>query len=108
MLDGATQGPPREPLPRRVPGLGRPSAHRARRLLLQGGRRDRGTRGADRQDMTAEMGKPLREARMEAARAAAILRYSAGEAYWPAGELYQPSIGNQALCTRRRPVGSWA
>ena len=30
--------------------------------------------------MTAEMGKPLREARMEAARAATILRYSAGEA----------------------------
>ncbi len=57
------------------------------------------------QDMTAEMGKPLREARMEAARAATILRYSAGEAYRPAGEVYEPSIGNQTLYTRRRPLG---
>ena len=57
------------------------------------------------QDMTAEMGKPLREARMESARAAAILRYSAGEAYRPAGEVYEPSFGNQTLYTRRRPLG---
>ena len=57
------------------------------------------------QDMTAEMGKPLREARMEAARAALILRYSAGEAYRPAGEVYEPSVGNQTLYTRRRPIG---
>src|SRR3954449_831292 len=56
-------------------------------------------------DMTAEMGKPLREARMEAARAAAILRYSAGEAYRPAGEVYEPSVANQTLYTRRRPLG---
>ncbi len=56
-------------------------------------------------DMTAEMGKPLREARMESARAAAILRYSAGEAYRPAGEVYEPSVGNQTLYTRRRPLG---
>ena len=32
------------------------------------------------QDMTAEMGKPLREARLETLRAATILRYAAGEA----------------------------
>lgn len=57
------------------------------------------------QDMTAEMGKPLREARLESARAAAILRYSAGEAYRPAGEVYEPSVGNQTLYTRRRPLG---
>jgi len=57
------------------------------------------------QDMTAEMGKPLREARMESARAAAILRYSAGEAYRPAGEVYEPSVANQTLYTRRRPLG---
>jgi aldehyde dehydrogenase (NAD+) len=56
-------------------------------------------------DMTAEMGKPLREARMESARAAAILRYAAGEAYRPAGELYEPSFPNQTLYTRRRPIG---
>jgi acyl-CoA reductase-like NAD-dependent aldehyde dehydrogenase len=57
------------------------------------------------QDMTAEMGKPLREARMEAARAAAILRYSAGEALRPAGEVFEPSVANQTLYTRRRPLG---
>ena len=57
------------------------------------------------QDMTAEMGKPLREARMEAARAAAILRYAAGEAFRPAGELFEPSAPLQTLYTRRRPVG---
>src|SRR4029079_9617597 len=38
-------------------------------------------------DMPAEMGKPLREARMEAARAATILRFSAGEAWRPVGEV---------------------
>src|SRR6476646_8205318 len=58
------------------------------------------------QDMTAEMGKPLREARMEAARAAAILRYSAGEAFRPAGEVFEPSVASQTLYTRRRPVGA--
>jgi alpha-ketoglutaric semialdehyde dehydrogenase len=57
------------------------------------------------QDMTAEMGKPLRESRGEAARAAAILRYSAGEAFRPAGEIYEPSAPNQTLYTRRRPLG---
>ncbi len=56
-------------------------------------------------DMTAEMGKPLREARMEAARGAAILRYAAGEALRPAGEIFEPSVPNQMLYTRRRPLG---
>jgi acyl-CoA reductase-like NAD-dependent aldehyde dehydrogenase len=57
------------------------------------------------QDMTAEMGKPVRESRMESARAAAILRYAAGEAYRPAGEVFEPSVANQTLYTRRRPLG---
>jgi len=57
------------------------------------------------QDMTAEMGKPLREARMEAMRAAVILRYAAGEAFRPAGEMYEPSVPNQRLYTLRRPLG---
>jgi aldehyde dehydrogenase (NAD+) len=57
------------------------------------------------QDMTAEMGKPLREARLEAARAAAILRFSAGEAWRPVGEVYEPSVGGQRLYTIRRPLG---
>ena len=57
------------------------------------------------QDMTAEMGKPLREARMETLRAAQILRYSAGEAWRPIGELYEPSVADQRLFTLRRPLG---
>jgi aldehyde dehydrogenase (NAD+) len=57
------------------------------------------------QDMTAEMGKPIREARMEAARAATILRFAAGEAWRPIGEVYEPSVGGQRLFTLRRPVG---
>ncbi len=57
------------------------------------------------QDMTAEMGKPLREARGEAARTAAILRFSAGEAYRSVGEVFEPSVVNQRLWTIRRPLG---
>ena len=57
------------------------------------------------QDMTAEMGKPLREARLESLRAAQILRYSAGEAWRPVGELYEPSVVDQRLFTLRRPLG---
>ena len=56
-------------------------------------------------DMTAEMGKPLRESRLEALRAAAILRYAAGEAWRPVGEMYEPSVPNQRLYTLRRPLG---
>jgi alpha-ketoglutaric semialdehyde dehydrogenase len=58
------------------------------------------------QDMTAEMGKPLREARMETLRAAQILRYAAGEAWRPIGELYEPSVADQRLYTLRRPLGA--
>jgi aldehyde dehydrogenase (NAD+) len=57
------------------------------------------------QDMTAEMGKPLRESRLEALRAATILRYSAGEAWRPVGEQYEPSVALQRLYTLRRPLG---
>ena len=57
------------------------------------------------QDMTREMGKPLREARMEAARAAQILRYSAGEAFRPVGELYQQAVTGGPVYTVHRPVG---
>jgi aldehyde dehydrogenase (NAD+) len=57
------------------------------------------------QDMTAEMGKPLREARLEAARGAAILRFAAGEAWRPIGEVYAASVPNQRLYTVRRPLG---
>jgi aldehyde dehydrogenase (NAD+) len=57
------------------------------------------------QDMTAEMGKPLRESRLETLRGAAILRYSAGEAWRPVGEMYEPSVPNPRLYTLRRPIG---
>jgi aldehyde dehydrogenase (NAD+) len=57
------------------------------------------------QDMTAEMGKPIREARLEAARTAAILRYFAGEAYRATGEVFEASVPNQRLYTLRRPLG---
>jgi alpha-ketoglutaric semialdehyde dehydrogenase len=56
-------------------------------------------------DMTTEMGKPLREARMEAARAATILRFAAGEAWRPIGEVYAASVPLQRLYTVRRPLG---
>ncbi|MBA2475899.1 MAG: aldehyde dehydrogenase family protein [Actinobacteria bacterium] len=57
------------------------------------------------QDMTREMGKPLREARLEAARAAAILRFAAGEAWRPVGELYQQSATGAPVYTVRRALG---
>jgi acyl-CoA reductase-like NAD-dependent aldehyde dehydrogenase len=57
------------------------------------------------QDMTREMGKPLREARMESARAAAIFRYFAGEAWRPKGEMYEQSATGSAVYTLRRPLG---
>jgi aldehyde dehydrogenase (NAD+) len=42
---------------------------------------------------------------METLRAATILRYSAGEAFRPAGEMYEASVQNQRLYTLRRPLG---
>jgi alpha-ketoglutaric semialdehyde dehydrogenase len=57
------------------------------------------------QDMTREMGKPLRESRMEAARAAAIFRFFSGEAWRPVGELFEQSLSGATVHTRRRPVG---
>src|SRR3954447_15035502 len=56
-------------------------------------------------DMTREMGKPLREARMESARTAAIFRYFAGEGSRPKGELYEQSATGSSLYTLRRPLG---
>jgi acyl-CoA reductase-like NAD-dependent aldehyde dehydrogenase len=57
------------------------------------------------QDMTLEMGKPLRESRMEAARGAAILRFFAGEAWRPKGELFEQSASGSSVYTVRRPLG---
>lgn len=49
------------------------------------------------QDMTREMGKPLRESRGEAARAAQILRFFAGEAWRPVGQMYEQSVTGSAV-----------
>ena len=56
-------------------------------------------------DMTREMGKPLREARLEAARGAAIFRFFAGEPWRPKGELYEQSLTGQPVYTVRRALG---
>jgi alpha-ketoglutaric semialdehyde dehydrogenase len=55
--------------------------------------------------MTREMGKPLREARLEAARAATILRFFGGEGYRPLGELAQQTLTGGPVYTMRRPLG---
>lgn len=57
------------------------------------------------QDMTAEMGKPLRESRGEAGRGAAILRYFGGEGWRPQGELFQQTASGGPIITMRRPIG---
>ena len=56
-------------------------------------------------DMSTEMGKPLREARGEAARAAQILRFAAGEAFRSVGESFEQSATGAQVSTRRRPLG---
>src|SRR6185503_4126055 len=56
-------------------------------------------------DMTAEMGKPLREARGEAGRAAQILRFAASEAFRPVGEHFEQAATGAQVSTQRRPVG---
>ena len=56
-------------------------------------------------DMTAEMGKPLRESRLEVARAAQIFRFYAGEAWRTVGELYEQSANGSAVYTQQRPLG---
>jgi len=55
--------------------------------------------------MTREMGKPFSEARVESARAAAILRFFAGEAHRPFGEQYASDQAQTWLFTRRSPIG---
>jgi acyl-CoA reductase-like NAD-dependent aldehyde dehydrogenase len=57
------------------------------------------------QDMTNEMGKPLREARGEVGRAAEILRFAASQAFGAVGEHYEQSASGAQVSTLRRPVG---
>ena len=58
------------------------------------------------QDMTREMGKPLRESRGEAGRAAAILRFFAGEGLRPVGRLFEQSATRGARL--HPPPAAWA
>src|ERR671914_1742402 len=55
--------------------------------------------------MCREMGKPLAESKVECARAAAILRFFAGEAHRPFGEHYESDNAGTWLFTRRQPAG---
>lgn len=57
------------------------------------------------QDMTLEMGKPIREARLEAARMAQILRFFAGEGFRPVGERFEQAATGSVVYTLRRPLG---
>jgi acyl-CoA reductase-like NAD-dependent aldehyde dehydrogenase len=57
------------------------------------------------QAMTREMGKPLREARMEAGRAAVIFRFFSGEGWRPLGEVFEQSATGASVYTRRRSLG---
>jgi aldehyde dehydrogenase (NAD+) len=56
-------------------------------------------------DLTLEEGKTLAEAKGETLRAAAILRYYAGEARQETGEVYAAQDPTTLLYTRREPVG---
>jgi alpha-ketoglutaric semialdehyde dehydrogenase len=56
-------------------------------------------------DMTRETGKPLREARAEAARVATTLRYFAADQWLPTGEVYGQSMTAGHVRTLRRPLG---
>jgi acyl-CoA reductase-like NAD-dependent aldehyde dehydrogenase len=56
-------------------------------------------------EMTRETGKPLREARGEAARLETTLRYFAADGWFPSGEVYGQSLTAGQVYTQRRPVG---
>lgn len=65
---------------------------------------------ADRQEeiaqaMAREVGKPISEARGEAARGVAILRYYAGEAVRPCGEVIPGQVAGALQFTLREPLG---
>jgi alpha-ketoglutaric semialdehyde dehydrogenase len=56
-------------------------------------------------DMTLEMGKPIREARLEAARMAQILRFFAGEGLRSTGERFEQAATGSVVYTMHRPLG---
>ncbi len=56
-------------------------------------------------DLTREEGKTIGEARAEATRSVALLRYFAGEAAQPVGEVYPSGVADRHLYTERVPLG---
>ncbi len=88
-----------------APGWGRlPAAQRGAGLMRAADAVDRRVEQVA-QDMTLEMGKPIREARMEAARMAQILRFFGGEGLRATGERYEQAATGSVVYTTRRPVG---
>src|SRR4051812_21206385 len=81
-----------------------PAARRAAYLNAAAGALERRAEEIAR-DMSTEMGKPLREARGETARASQILRYAAGEAFRSVGEHFEQALSGAQVSTRRRPLG---
>src|SRR5436190_14874518 len=57
------------------------------------------------QDMTLEMGKPLRESRGEAMRAAQVFRFFSGEGHRAQGERFEQMLTGSVVYTTRRPLG---
>jgi acyl-CoA reductase-like NAD-dependent aldehyde dehydrogenase len=57
------------------------------------------------QDMTLEMGKPIRESRGEALRASQVFRFFSAEGWRPQGERFEQMASGSVVYTLRRPVG---
>jgi aldehyde dehydrogenase (NAD+) len=57
------------------------------------------------QDMTLEMGKPIRESRMEAIRASQVFRYYSSEGWTPSGERFEQMLTGSVAYTVHRPLG---
>ena len=56
-------------------------------------------------DMTNEMGKPIRESRLEAARGVDTLRFYAGEGWRPQGEIFSQTSTDNPIRVSHRPIG---
>jgi aldehyde dehydrogenase (NAD+) len=57
------------------------------------------------QDMTLEMGKPIRESRMEAIRASQVFRFYASEGWRRSGERFEQMLTGSVAYTVHRPLG---
>ena len=57
------------------------------------------------QDMTLEMGKPIRESRAEALRMSQVFRFYSGEGLRPTGERFEQMLTGSVAYTVHRPLG---